>query len=141
MSNLVAFRIVTPDGANRVVCDIECAEHYLASHSSEDGRRLVTDPVRVTGSCAFCAWDGERVAVPPRCRMHDQSCPDFDALGTLRAQAAVRELRRRTGGDLSPRAFAYLEAAARSYREAGIDGTARMLVERVWDASVDWLGQ
>lgn len=137
VTDLVRHRIVTPDGSSRFACCEDCADRYLGSGSAVADQEYLTVEIRINGFCAHCGWCGERVVLPERCIRH-QDCPDFDPVVTVRMERAVRELRRRSGGDLPPRAFEYLTMAAHGFRAAGVDGTAALLVDRVWDARVDW---
>lgn len=137
VTDLVHHRLVAPDGSCRFACSEDCADRYLGSSPSRADYRYLTVEVRINGFCGHCGWCATRVVLPDKCLRHED-CPDFDPLVTLRMQRAVRELRRRSGCDLPPRAFEYLTMAAHGFRAAGVDGTAALLIDRVWDARVDW---
>lgn len=144
MSNLVNYRVpvTTGPGAGsiRFLCSYECSERFLTATNTPD-EALERSPRRIKTSCVHCAWCGSVTGVPVgECVFHDDDCPDFDPMTTVKAAVAIQRLRRRVGGQmLTPRAMTYLEDTLGGHMVLGIQLPLDELVARVWDVRVDWM--
>lgn len=143
VSNLVNYRVEVhdggpADGSVRFLCSYACAERFLSATNTDDVE-LRRNPRRLKTSCAHCAWCSALVAVPVNCVMHEDDCPEFEPLTTVRAAHAVLRLQRKAGRQLPDRAMSYLEDTIGGHAVLGKPLVLNDLVDRVWDVRVDWL--
>jgi hypothetical protein len=123
------------------LCDTECVRKWLLAHRRIFRHAAYLDQiVRPALDCSHCGWCGTLISVPAHghCEFHGADCPGWDWRAAACAPIAIRELAKRNGRPLPPRAFAYAEQVATDLHATYQWPNLVRLVDTVWDHRIDW---